>query len=323
MVNLPPALTIGLAFFLDLILADPQVRWHPVRLIGDLAEFFRRFFYHWGRLGGLLTLLATGLFSLWSIGLTVYFVPPIEVVWLYFFIAPTALRREVLKVAKTLEEDISLARRRLSFLVGRETKRLDSSQCVRASVETLAENFTDALVGPLFWYLVGGIYGATFYKVCETLDSMYGYKTEKWRKFGYFPARLDDVLNFFPARLAGLFIVIAAGFCRQNFWLALKTMLADARKHDSPNSGYTEAAMAGALGIELGGPVFYQGKFFDKGRFGKPLREREVSDIFQAEKIIKVATFLVVAVCIILEVFLWKSGYQSLTALIMNALKSA
>ncbi|AEH45695.1 cobalamin biosynthesis protein CobD [Thermodesulfatator indicus DSM 15286] len=323
MVNLPTPLIILLAFVLDLLFADPQVRWHPVRVIGQVAEFFCRFFYSLGRLGGLLTLLFTSIVFVGGVSFTVCLFPPLEILWLYFFIAPTSLQKEVLKVAEALQENISLARKRLSFLVGRETKNLDTSQCVRAAVETLAENFTDALVGPLFWYMVGGIYGVAFYKVCETLDSMYGYKTKKWLRFGYFSAKFDDILNFLPARLAGLFIVLASGLTGQNLWRAFRTMLADAHKHDSPNSGYTEAAMAGALGIELGGPVVYQGQFFEKERFGKPLREREVSDIFLAGKIIRLATFLIVATIVFLEVFLWKLGYPNLIELIMNELKGA
>ncbi|WP_456371096.1 adenosylcobinamide-phosphate synthase CbiB [Thermodesulfatator atlanticus] len=319
--KIPSPIIVLFAFLLDSFLADPQVRWHPVRLIGDIAEFFRKRFYSLGILGGAFTLFFTAAFFVGPVYAFTLIFPPLEIIFLYFFIAPTSLRREVLKVAHALSQnDLVLGRKRLSFLVGRETKNLSLSQCVRASVETLAENFTDAVVGPLFWYFILGIPGVAFYKVCETLDSMYGYKTEKWQRFGFFPAKSDDVLNFIPARIAALFIILASAFAGGSPARAMKTMLRDAGKHDSPNSGYTEAAMAGALGIELGGPLVYQGRYFAKSTFGKPLRERRVSDIFLAAKIVNMATILWITTLIIAEAFIWKSGYQSLIGLITKGL---
>jgi len=150
----PPYYTVSLAFLLDQLLGDPHFRLHPVRLIGDTAEFLRARFYPWGKIGGFLTagfsalvwlFLAWGASHFW----------PLEAILLYFWLAESALRREVIKVYHPLKEGLlEVARRRLSFLVGRETKSISVSQCVRAAVETVAENFTDALVGPLFWYLL-------------------------------------------------------------------------------------------------------------------------------------------------------------------------
>ena len=318
----PPYLTVLFAFLLDQLLGDPVFRLHPVRLIGKTAELLRPALYPLGRLGGLLVLLTTA--SLWGLlSLLAQGVWALEVIFLYFWLAEASLRREVEKVAYLLKEGaLPQARKALSFLVGRETKRLSPSECIRALIETAAENFTDALVGPLFWYLVAGLPGATVYKVVETLDSMYGYKTRRWQAFGFFPARADDLLNFVPARLAGLLLALTAWFSGYPLRRTLETMWRDARNHDSPNAGFTEAAMAGALGIELGGRVVYEGIVFEKGRFGKPLKEREVEDIFRATKLLRRAALLWLLFILALEVLLWRSGYPHLSALIMNGLKS-
>ncbi len=317
-----PPLNVLLAYGLDLLLGDPQLRWHPVRLIGDLALIWKRLFFPWGRLGGLLTLLLTVLLYTAMVYGLVWLLPPLEAVFLYFFIAHQALAREAEKVAVALKAaDLPLARYRLSFIVGRDTSCLSVSGCVRAAVETVAENFTDAFVGPLFWYLLGGLPAVTLYKCTETLDSMFGYRTPRYQAFGFFPARADDFFNFLPARLAGLFLVLAAWSSGLSWKRALVTMWREARRHDSPNSGFTEAAMAGALGIELGGEVVYQGKRFEKGRFGRPLKEREVEDIFRATKLLKRAALWWLLFIFLLEVVLWRFGYPHLIALITNGLK--
>ncbi len=319
---MPPPLNIVLAYVFDLLFGDPEVRWHPVRLIGDLAQMAERLFFRWGRWGGLWALLWTSALFTGVVGGLVWLLPPLEAVFLYFFIASRALAEAAERVGEALRAgDLPRARRLLSFIVGRQTKDLSPSECVRAAVETVAENFTDAFVGPLFWYLVGGLPLAAAYKCVETLDSMFGYRTERYRAFGFFPAKTDDLLNFIPARLAGLFLSIGSLVTGLSWRRALITMWRDAKNHDSPNSGFTEAAMAGALGIELGGPVIYQGRRFEKGRFGKPLREREVEDIFRATKLLKRAALLWVLFILVWEVILWKSGYPHLIALITNGLK--
>ena len=153
---------------------------------------------------------------------------------------------------------------------------------------------------------------AAAYKVVETLDSMYGYRTARWSAFGFFPAKADDVLNFLPARLAGFFLVLAAAVSGLAPGRALRTMFHDARKHDSPNAGWPEAAVAGALDIGLGGPVIYHGVTFEKGRLGDPLREREALDIKRAVSLLRRASLLFILTIFLLEVFLWKSGYPHL-----------
>ncbi len=298
------------AYFLDQLFGDPHFRLHPVCLIGAVAEFWRKRLYALGKLGGLLTLLGTVfVFELLVLGAS-RLGPFMEVVILYFYLAEKALREEALKVYQALvRKDLFQARRVLSFIVGRETKGLSSAQCVRATIETVAENFTDAVVGPLFYYVVGGLPLATFYKVVETLDSMYGYKTKKWREFGFFIARADDLLNFLPARGAMFFLVLAALFLGMPFRRAFYTAVREARKHDSPNAGWPEAAVAGALGIQLGGQVIYQGEVFQKGTLGQALRSLEPLDIKRAVALLRVATCGVVLFFCLVEVFLWKLGY--------------
>ena len=285
---LPAPLVLLLAYLLDQFFGDPQFRLHPVRLIGDVAEVFRRLLFRWQKFGGFLTLLFTLAVVVSAVSGLCARLPWLEPVFLYFFLAEKALREEALRVYRALKcGDLSSARHFLSFIVGRETKNLSPSECVRAAVETVAENFTDGFVGPVFYYLLGGLPLVAAYKVVETLDSMYGYRVPKWRNFGYFPARTDDFLNFLPARLAGLFLVLAAAISGLSPGRALRIMFRDARKHDSPNAGWTEAAVAGALGISLGGPLSYQGMTFHKARLGDPLRDRKVEDIKKAVSLLR------------------------------------
>ena len=320
----PAPFNLALACLLDALFGDPQFRFHPVRLIGDVAETAKKFFFPWGRLGGLLTLFFTALVVVVAVGLSVQKFPLLEPFFLYFFIAEKALRQEGLRVYQALKEgDLGRARWLLSFIVGRETEDLSPSECIRAAVETISENFSDGFVGPLFYYFLGGIKACALYKVVETLDSMYGYRVEPYRSFGYFPAKTDDFFNFFPARLAGLFLVLAASLSGYQGRSAFETMRRDAPRHDSPNAGWPEAAMAGALGIELGGPLRYHGKRFEKARLGEPLRERQTEDIKRAVSLLRRAAFLWILSIFILEVVLWRSGYPHLISAIINGLKNA
>ena len=320
----PAPFNLVLACLLDALFGDPQFRLHPVRLIGDVAETAKRFFFPLGRLGGLLTLFFTALVVVVAVGLSVQKVSLLEPFFLYFFIAEKALREEGLKVYQALKDgDLKRARWLLSFIVGRETRDLSPSECIRAAVETISENFSDGFVGPLFYYLLGGIKVSALYKVVETLDSMYGYKAEPYRSFGYFPAKTDDLFNFFPARLAGLFLVLAAFLFGYQGRSAFRIMRRDAPRHDSPNAGWPEAAMAGALGIELGGPLSYHGKRFEKARLGEPLRERQTEDIKRAASLLRGAAFLWILFIFVLEVVLWRFGYPHLISAIISGLKSA
>lgn len=315
---LPSPLVLLAALGLDALIGDPAFG-HPVRLIGKLGEWCYGLFGRFGLTGGFLTLaLTVVLFETLVIGSTWLF-PVLEVVWLFYFVALRSLLREVFAVCEPLREgDLRSARKRLSYLVSRDTERLDEKGLVRGLLETLSENFNDAFCGPLFWYVVAGLPGVAFYKVSETLDSMFGYRHEPFRRFGFFPARTDDLLNFLPARLAAFFIALAAPFCRLSGRRALKTALTEAHKHASPNAGWPEAALAGALGVALGGPTPYHGRIEPRPYLGAPLREIEKGDIKLATELIKISAVIALLIFLVVEVWLWKFDCRSLIGAIMK-----
>ncbi len=323
MLMFPKPLALSIAYVLDNIFGDPHFRFHPVRLIGDVAEFFRKIFFRIGYLGGLFTVVFTEIVVVYVVAFAVKKMGIFEPIFLYFFIAEKALRDEAMKVYKALKVgDIELARRILTFIVGRDTKNLSHSECIRAAVETVAENFSDGFVGPIFYYLLGGIKALAFYKVAETLDSMYGYKFGPYRRFGFFPAKFDDLLNFIPSKIAGGFIVLSAWLTGYKAKEAFKVMFRDAKKHDSPNAGWPEAAMAGALGIQLGGRIVYQGQSFEKPLLGDHLREREIRDIKRAVTILRWAAFTYFLTIFLMEVCLWRFNYPHLIKAIIKWLKN-
>ncbi len=316
----PPPASLALALILDRLLGDPSFL-HPVRFIGFLGNQGFRLFRRLGRAGGGLTLFLTfGIFGS-LVGLSVRVVPFLEVLWLFYFVALTSLEREVLAVYRALSDgDLSLARRRLSFLVSRRTELLPEEGVVRGALETLSENFNDAFCGPLFWYLVGGLPAVTLYKVAEILDSMFGYRHEPYRAFGFFPARADDFLNFFPARLATLFLALAAPLCGLSAKRAFGTALRDGSKHPSPNSGWPQAALAGALGVALGGPIPYRQGLEARAWLGDPLRGVKIHDIKKGVRLVRAAALMVGLFILLSEVLLWRSGYRNLIHATMKGL---
>ena len=209
--------------------------------------------------------------------------------WLGFFVgsiiswqvvAAKCLKTEALKVQRILEKnDLPKARQQISMLVGRDTDNLDAIGISKAAIETVAENTSDGVVAPLFWLMVGGPVGGLLYKAVNTMDSMVGYKNERYLYFGTFAAKLDDIVNLLPARLSAIFMIASAfilGFDGRNAWHIWKR---DKRKHASPNSAQTEAACAGALNIQLAGDASYFGKIHKKPYIGDPNRTVETKDI--------------------------------------------
>ena len=194
------------------------------------------------------------------------------VIWLsYAALATRSLHRESAGVARALRSgNIELARQRLAWIVSRDTSQLDEQDIVRALVETVSENISDGIIAPLFYLALGGPLGAMVYKTVNTLDSMVGYKNERYRYFGWFSARMDDVANWIPARLSGLLLVAATACLRLDWRNAWHTMRRDARKMKSPNAGYPEAAAAGALKVQLGGVSIYFGEPVEKPLLGAP-----------------------------------------------------
>jgi adenosylcobinamide-phosphate synthase len=277
------------AFVLDLVLGDPRWLPHPVVLMGKAISSGerllrtakpRRDFL----LGGVLSfgLVALAALTAWSL-LAIFERLPF---WLSFVTATmlastTLATRSLLEAIKKIEaplraEDLIAARRNLSHIVGRETSQLSCEKVMRAGLECLAESTCDGIVAPLFYLFLGGVPLAMAYKAASTLDSMIGYRTEKYFYFGKCAARLDDALNFIPARLTAILIVIAGGLLRLHALGALRIAWRDHANHLSLNAGYPEAALAGAFGIRLGGPSVYFGQLVDKPYLGDDDRPVEI-----------------------------------------------
>lgn len=270
------------AVVLDLVLGDPRVLPHPVVAIGRLISFLEKVLRRLvpnPRLAGVILLVATVGFTYAVSALLLYAANAVSpqaglAVAIYLgwvTLAARSLHAESAKVAKALaSEDLDAARLALSYIVGRETAELDESEILRGAVETVAENTGDGVVAPLFYLLLGGPALAMAYKAVNTLDSMVGYKNERYLDFGWASARFDDLANLIPARLSALLMVAAAPICGLNGARAWRIMRRDCRKHSSPNSGYPESAAAGALGVRLGGGNRYFGKLVEKPTIGDP-----------------------------------------------------
>lgn len=197
-------------------------------------------------------------------------------------LAQMELGRRVADVARALGQGIEEGRRAVGHVVGRDTSGLDESNVARAAIESLAENTSDGVVAPLFWLIIAGLPGAALYKAINTADSMIGYRSERYRDFGWAAACLDDLVNWPAARLTALFFAVAATFSSGSCKSALAAMRRDAPRHASPNAGWPEAALAGALGFRLGGPRSYQGQMVDHANMGDGRAELKPADIQRA-----------------------------------------
>jgi adenosylcobinamide-phosphate synthase len=197
------------------------------------------------------------------------------------------------KVYTALRDDnLSEARKRVGMIVGRDTGELERSEVVRACVESVAESTVDGVTAPLFWAIIGGPLGAILYKAVNTMDSTFGYKNERYLHFGWAAARFDDLVNFLPARISGLLMVVAAMLLRLRATESWRIFRRDRMQHASPNGGQTEAAVAGALGISLGGVSSYFGKVVHKPTLGEPVLEPEAGHILQTNRILLTVTVL-------------------------------
>jgi adenosylcobinamide-phosphate synthase len=281
-------LWIAVAVALDAVLGDPHWLPHPVvavgRLISALEKFLRPRAKNLRRAGvalGLTVVLLTG-GAAWALSLIH---PAVQVYLLYAALAPRCMHSEARKVRRTLETGtLDEARAQLSMLVGRDTAALDAGHITKATVETVAENTTDGVISPLLWMLLGSLFGAAVplawaFKAASTLDSMVGYRNEKYIDFGRFSAKMDDVFNYIPARVTGVLMCLAAFFCRLDARNAWRILWRDHANHPSPNSAWAESAAAGALGLQLGGGAFYGGKWVEKKTQGDALKQPEPKDI--------------------------------------------
>lgn len=296
-------LTLG--FILDLIIGDPENPFHPVRGIGWLASklevLARRIFKNLLKIGGLIvwlfTILITFFVTLEIVNIAkkinIYFGIIIEGILIYFCISSKGLVVEGKKVISFLiKNDITGARNQLSFIVGRDTKSLDEQGIIRAVIETIAENMSDGVIAPLFYAGILGAPLAMAYKAVNTLDSMFGYKNDKYMDFGYFPAKLDDVFNYIPARITGAFIIISSCILRYDYKNSYKIYKRDRYNHTSPNSAHPESAMAGALGLKLGGANYYFGKLIEKPTIGDELKKIEISDVYKTSSILYISALM-------------------------------
>ena len=296
MVQSLAALIIG--SIVDFILGDPRELWHPVQGIGwvisRLEKILRRLFPA-GRRGerwaGAVLVVLTLLVSVGVPALLLFFLSLVHpllsfllsCIFCWQLLAARSLRTESLKVEEALEkEGLEAGRRAVSMIVGRDTRDLTEEGVIKAAVETVAENTSDGVTAPLFYMILAGPLGGFAYKAVNTMDSMVGYKNEKYRYFGTCAARLDDAANFIPARLSALFMTAAAflaGYDGKNAWRLLKR---DRKKHKSPNAAHTEAVMSGALDVQLAGDAWYFGKLVRKPFIGDGIRPIERQDIRRA-----------------------------------------
>lgn len=300
---------IGLAYLIDLVVGDPRGIPHPVIIIGkgiDAAEkLLRRIITSLLGLrfsGVILTLVIVGLtyFVTWGLvqvtsQLNQWLGWAVSVWFLSTTLAVKCLRQAADEIYQLLEDgQLQTARQKVGWIVGRDTDRLDEPEIVRATVETVAENIVDGIVAPLFYAFIGGLPLAMAYKAVNTLDSMVGYKNEKYREFGWFAARLDDIANYIPARITGILMLIAAAAAGKDAGCAVHTWRRDAGKHPSPNSGIPESIVAGALGIRLGGLNFYGGRESFRAYMGKPMDELNRRHIKETTRIMLITSLLAV-----------------------------
>jgi adenosylcobinamide-phosphate synthase len=293
---------IFIALLLDILLGDPPNRFHPTAWMGSLIDFLKRFRPYGHRFaeftyGLFIVFLGCGLAAGvgWMILVLASFLPAwsgllIEGFFLSLTISWRGLDRAAKEVQAALEgQNLTEGRRLLSWhLVSRDTSQLNASQVSAAAIESVAENASDGVIAPLFFYLFGGLPAAFAYRFANTADSMLGYRDAEHERLGKFPARFDDLLNFIPARLTGIFIVLSALFCKANLINAWNIMWRDSRKTASPNAGVPMSAMAGALGVEL--------EKVDNYCLGKGLRSPSIHDLLRARILLYVSVGMAVLI---------------------------
>lgn len=297
-----------IAYILDFFIGDPEYLYHPVIFIGKIISFLESKIYKFKNkifFGGILAL--TTIFLTFFISIFLSLNTYVEIFFLYTTIAQKSLASEGMKIYKILKKgNIEEARKKLSYLVSRDTEKLTEEKIIMSTIETISENTVDGVISPLFFATVGSLFQleiigqnismalpfAMLYKAINTLDSMVGYKNEKYIYFGRISAYIDDVANFIPARITGLiFVPLASLFLGYNFKNSIKIFFRDRKKHSSPNSGHSESAYAGALGIQFGGKISYFGKEYEKKKIGDKLKEFEYTDIKKAVNILYLTSF--------------------------------
>lgn len=300
-------LSVVIAFALDDFFGDPRSKLHPVVLMGRFNRALEKKLYPLGFFGGAaLTLLSVIVFA-GSAAVILYLAYAVNL-WLfvavnsliiYASVSAKSMSQHALKVYNPLAAgDLAAARGELSMIVSRDTENMDEAAAVKSTVESISENYTDGVLSPAVYAVLGGGVGAFLFKAVSTLDSMIGYKNERYISFGKFAARLDDVLNFIPARLSVFVIALAAGFRGIGGSGVFKAAWCYRKAHESPNSAHSMAAFAGALNIRLGGAVSYFGKVKDKPFIGDGIREPKPEVIKEAVKLFETATAVAMFICV-------------------------
>lgn len=304
------ALIIG--YVLDLIVGDPHSLPHPIRLIGRLISFVEEKTYRDKKSAGFIlvsiVLFITALSSICIIYFAYKISPVIgtlvEAVLSFYCLATKSLADESREVVNALNsEGVESARKKLSMIVGRDTYNLNESEILKAAVETVAENTSDGVVAPLIYLAVGGPVLGMIYKACNTMDSMVGYKNDRYINYGFFAAKLDDIMNFMPSRICAVLIIISSYILsmKSNSLFdgkrALYIWKRDRLNHKSPNSAQSEAAYAGAMGLKLAGGAYYFGKYVDKPYIGDEVRVIERSDVARSHMLLYVTSVLCEIIC--------------------------
>lgn len=295
-------LAVGLGFLMDLLIGDPHWIYHPIRLVGHLISGLEKALRcvfpgtQKGELaaGAALLLLVSGITAgtAWGLLALAGLIHPyvrfgLETVMCCQLLATKSLKDETMKVYTALKAgDVEGARRAVSMVVGRDTDALDDIGITKAAVETVAENTSDGIVAPLLFMVIGGAPLGYFYKAVNTMDSMVGYKNERYLYFGRAAAKFDDVVNYLPARLSALLMICACGCLKLDAQNAWRIYVRDHYNHSSPNSAHTEAAAAGALHIRLAGDAYYFGKLYEKPTLGDADRPVEYEDIRRANRLL-------------------------------------
>ena len=302
-----PILPLLLGWGADLLFGDPVRLPHPIVWFGKLISFCEHRLNHGrhrklkGALMGIgLVLLIYGLtFCLLRLceSLHISVKVAVEAVLIFYCLAGTTLIREVRDVFRAVDRSLEEGRVQVGRIVGRDTSELSAQEIRTAALETLAENLSDGVIAPLFWYALLGVPGMMAYKMVNTLDSMVGYHSERYLQFGCVPARVDDVANYIPARLTALLMILVAG--RLDLW---KFVWKYGPQHASPNSGYPESALAGILDCRFGGPHYYFGELFDKPYIGTNPRELTTADMQVA---VNVNRWAEVAMVVLVFIFVY------------------
>lgn len=297
-------------YLLDLWLGDPDNWPHPVRVFGNAIAAGEKWlnrgrFRFWKGATLSIVLVVAVFFFFYKLNALLLRVPALYLVvnsvWVYYCLANHSLIAEGKKVFSVLEnEGLEAGRMQLSRIVGRDTSKLNAQQIRIAVLETMSENLSDGVVAPLFYYAIAGVPGMMAYKMVNTMDSMLGYRSERYEWFGKFAARLDDVANFIPSRLTALLMVLVAGSRR-----GLLFFFKFGRRHKSPNAGYPEAALAGILDCRLGGPNVYHGKVVEKPFIGENDRVIESGEIRSVANINQLACVLMILIIVLVN---WAVG---------------